>query len=512
MKLQEAKNIKLGTTSVSKIMLGTTQVWPKQDNDHLLYGEVADASQALPTISLNGTVNTPKLDAATNMFYLDTWSNAAPTSISFGNKENIKSIKKLKGLDTSKVTDMNRMFNGCSLLTSLDLSNFDTSKVTNTNNMFNGCSSLTSFDLSNFNTSKVTDMYAMFASCNSLTSLDLSNFDTSKVTDMSSMFGFCQSLTTLDLSNWDTSNVNSTPGMFAGCSSLTTLDLSNFNTSKVTNMNGAFQDCTSLKAVYITVESTLNKLTNNLTSQGDSYIPSTATIHYNGVDYKWQDNKWTKQSDDNAHVLYGEVVDTSQPLPTISLDNTVNTPKLDTSSNMFYLDNWSNAAPTSISFGNNIINIRSIKKLKGLDTSKVTNMYKMFEGCEQLRSVDLSNFDTSSVTNMKYMFHACFSLTTLDLSSFNISKVTNMYAMFAYCSSLTSLDLSNWDISNGTVKQYMFYACGSLKDVYITVESTLNKLTNNLTSANKNFIPQTATIHYNGVDYKWNGSAWAQQQ
>ena len=506
MKLQEAKYIKLGTTSVSKIMLGTTQVWPKQDNDHVLYGEVVDASQALPTISLDNTVNTPKLDSATNMFYLDSWSNAAPTRISFGNKENIKSIKKFN-IDTSNVTSMQNVFLSCSKLTQLDLSNFDTSNVTNMNTMFSGCSSLTSLDLSNFNTSNVTNMIGMFQNCSSLTSLDLSNFDISNVNDYDHMFYGCSSLTTLDLSSWDTSNVTNMNTMFSGCSSLTTLDLSNFNTSKVTNMNGAFQDCTSLKAVYITVESTLNKLTNNLTSQGDSYIPSTATIHYNGVDYKWQDNKWTKQSDDNAHVLYGEVVDTSQPLPTISLDNTVNTPKLDTSSNMFYLDTWSNAAPTSISF-DNIINIRSIKKLKGLDTSKITNMYKMFEWCEQLRSIDLSNFDTSSVTNMKYMFHACFSLTTLDLSSFNISKVTNMYAMFAYCSSLTSLDLSNWDISYGTVKQDMFYACGSLKDVYITVESTLNKLTNNLTSANKNFIPQTATIHYNDIDYKWQDNKW----
>ena len=119
MKLQEAKGIKLGSTSASKVMLGNTQVWPNQDNNHLLYGEVVDASQQLPTISLDSTVNTPTLDASTNMFYLDNWSNAAPTSITFNNKENIKTITKLKGLDTSKVTNMNYMFGDCSSLTSL---------------------------------------------------------------------------------------------------------------------------------------------------------------------------------------------------------------------------------------------------------------------------------------------------------------------------------------------------------------------------------------------------------
>ena len=239
-------------------------------NDHVLYGEVVDKAQALPTISLDRQENTPTFDELTNTFYLDSWSNAAPTSISFGNKGNIKTIKKLKELDTSKVTDMYSLFNGCSSLTSLDLSNFDTSNVTDMQYMFSGCSSLTSLDLSNFDTSKVTTMNRLFNDCSSLTSLDLSNFDTSNVTDMYWMFSSCRSLTTLDLSNFDTSNV--------------------------TDMNDMFSGCSSLKDVYITVEATLNKFTNNLSSKGDDYVPSSATIHYNGVDYKWTGSAWRPQN------------------------------------------------------------------------------------------------------------------------------------------------------------------------------------------------------------------------
>ena len=55
-------------------------------NSHVLYGEVVDPAQALPTISLNNTTNNTTLDELNNTFYLDTLSNAAPTSISFGNK------------------------------------------------------------------------------------------------------------------------------------------------------------------------------------------------------------------------------------------------------------------------------------------------------------------------------------------------------------------------------------------------------------------------------------------
>ena len=218
-------------------------------NDHVWYGEVVDPAQALPTISLNGTTNNTTLDELKNTFYLDSWSNAAPTSIEFGNKTNIKTIKKLKGLDTSNVTDMQYMFYNCS----------------------------------------------------SLTSLDLSNFDTSNVTNMNRMFGYCQSLTSLDLSSFNTSNVTDIGGMLNACSSLTSLDLSNFDTSNVTNVSEMFSNCISLKDVYITVEATLMKLTGNLTGNvyNSAFIPSNGgqcTIHYNSTDYKWQNNRWTPQS------------------------------------------------------------------------------------------------------------------------------------------------------------------------------------------------------------------------
>ena len=122
-----------------------------------------------------------------------------------------------KGSNTSNVTYMNYMFDGCYDLISLDVSSFDTSKVTTMDSMFQDCTSLKSLYLSNFNTSNVTNMNYMFYNCNSLTSLDLSNFNTSNVTEMASMFESCNSLTSLDLSGWVISDATDTSGMFNGC-------------------------------------------------------------------------------------------------------------------------------------------------------------------------------------------------------------------------------------------------------------------------------------------------------
>ena len=60
---------------------------------------------------------------------------------------------------------MSFMFDGCSLLKDLNLSNFNTNNVTEMSHMFDGCSSLNELNLNNFNTNKVTNMWYMFSRC-----------------------------------------------------------------------------------------------------------------------------------------------------------------------------------------------------------------------------------------------------------------------------------------------------------------------------------------------------------
>ena len=61
--------------------------------------------------------------------------------------------------------------------------------TTDTSYMFNSCSKLSTLNLSNFDTSSVINMSYMFNMCSNLTSLDLSSFDFTKVSSYSNMFG-----------------------------------------------------------------------------------------------------------------------------------------------------------------------------------------------------------------------------------------------------------------------------------------------------------------------------------
>ena len=55
------------------------------------------------------------------------------------------------------------------------------------------------------------------------------------------------------------------------------------------------------------------------------------------------------------------------------------------------------------------------------------------------------------------MFYNLENLANKDFSSFNTSKVTNMYTIFEQCYNLISADLTSFDTENVTNKSRMFY-------------------------------------------------------
>ncbi|WOG32690.1 BspA family leucine-rich repeat surface protein [Segatella copri] len=171
-----------------------------------------------------------------------------------GWKTHCKEITKVV-FDTSfanaKPTSCYQWFSLCENLTQIEgIENLNTENVTSMRDMFNGCSSLTSLDLTNFNTAKVTDMKLLFANCSALESLDLSMFNTENVTSMPSMFNGATNLKTLNVSNFNTEKVNNMGHMFANCPNLTSLDLSNFNTKGVEYVDNIFKNCSNLTTIY----------------------------------------------------------------------------------------------------------------------------------------------------------------------------------------------------------------------------------------------------------------------
>ena len=65
------------------------------------------------------------------------------------------------------------MFNECSSIEYINLTELKTSSVINMRRMFNGCKKLKNLDLHNFDTTYVTNMEEKFSECNSIKKLNL---------------------------------------------------------------------------------------------------------------------------------------------------------------------------------------------------------------------------------------------------------------------------------------------------------------------------------------------------
>ena len=169
-------------------------------------------------LSINlGEIDTSKITDMSKLFY----------------ESERKDFSGIETWDVSNVTDMAGMFmhsqfNG-------DLSNWDVSSVTDMSNMFED--SQFNGDISKWDVSSVTDMRRMFD--NSHFNGDLSNWDVSNVTDMGFMFRYSQF--NGDISKWDVSNVTDMNGMFDY--SQFNGDISNWNISDDTEIEGIFKNC-----------------------------------------------------------------------------------------------------------------------------------------------------------------------------------------------------------------------------------------------------------------------------
>ena len=148
------------------------------------------------------------------------FNDVRPTSCYFWFQgfSNLSTIEDIRYLNTDNVKTMQAMFDGCSKLTSLNLSNFNTANVEYMFYMFYGCSGLTSLDLSSFNTAKVTDMTWMFFNCQSLTTIYVSDgFITGEVSSSDGMFESCfvlEGATPWDITKTGIEMANYTSGYF----------------------------------------------------------------------------------------------------------------------------------------------------------------------------------------------------------------------------------------------------------------------------------------------------------
>lgn len=154
---------------------------------------------------------------------------------------------------------LNNLFDNLSNVTNIEgIEQLNTSKTTKMQRVFGGCSSLTSLDLTAWDVSHVVDIFSLFNGATNMQSLNVSNWDTSSMTKITYAFSTMSKLKKLDLSRWKVTPLNAAQGVFMGDSSLEGLDLSGFDMTKLEpsfitgyEMSRFFQNTNSLKSLKL---------------------------------------------------------------------------------------------------------------------------------------------------------------------------------------------------------------------------------------------------------------------
>ena len=447
----------------------------------------------------------------------------APVSTAywFTGASKLRSVS-LAGLDTSKTTCMDGMFQGCSSLESLDLSAMSTRRVASMTAFLGGCDSLAELSIgsefawvgndcyppagnwkqgstgTDYAESQIpankTDKYTRAKTAFAVYSADDQSLTFYKRLNVPAAGGVFEGKTTTGVyTGFETdtygssSNVpwsdyraivktvsvadtgvapKSTAYWFYYFPSVESFNLSKLDTSSVTSMYGMFMGCKALATLDV---SSFN--TSSVTDMGNMFYrcESLTTLDLTSFD--------TREVKDMNNMFYYSSALTALNVSSFETANVKNMNSMFCGCKALATLDVSSFDTSSITdMGNMFDYCRSLTSLdvSSFDTSNVVNMKYMFHGCGALTSLDVSAFNTANVKNMNSMFRDCYALASLDLSTLNTSSVTDMGNMFGGCGSLTSLDLSSFDTSKVTSMACMFYSCNALASLDLSSFDTTN--------------------------------------
>ena len=233
-----AGNIKLGSSNVSKIYSGSTQVWPTSACGECVGYCFEDQDELQDAVNLWTGTSAQRSEAISTYGQINTWCTGNVTEMNglFANKNNFNDD--ISDWDVSNVTNMNSMFEGSNgaepHLFNQDIGSWNVSNVTTMRRMFTGNFLQTNRfnkDISSWDVSNVTNMESMFRA-NTKFDQDISAkevtvggityiaWDVSSVIDMKYMFRNTSDFNQ-NISNWCVTNISSEPSAFSQNSPLT---------------------------------------------------------------------------------------------------------------------------------------------------------------------------------------------------------------------------------------------------------------------------------------------------
>ncbi|MGN0232471.1 MAG: BspA family leucine-rich repeat surface protein, partial [Muribaculaceae bacterium] len=304
------------------------------------------------------------------------------------------------------------------------------------------------------NTSNVTDMSNMFNGCSALTTIYCKDIWT--CAESTDMFKGCTSLkgaVAYDASKTDVTMANPVTGYF-------TCDIEAYAVEDGTTLTFYYDKLYGTRTGTVYGIGQKREDNNNYPAWAGSYFEYNDRITKVVFDASFKDYR---PSTTESWFYNCRKIETIERIDNLNTANVTNMGQLFSGCNALTSLDLSNFNTENVTDMNTMFyNCKALTSLdvSSFNTQNVTDMHWMFRDCSALTSLDLSNFITEKVTNMNFMFGYCYALTTLDISNFNTENVTDMNNMFYNCSALTTICCNDiWTCSSSS---NMFLGCSSL--------------------------------------------------
>ncbi len=364
------------------------------------------------------------------------------------------------------------MFAFTTQLTSIDLSSLSFVSAKDMGYMFHGCTNLKYVKFpENENADKIEILSDIFADCKNLISLDLSNFNFKNLKNLGYMFNGCINLVSLKLPQGEkATRIQYCKYMFSRCSKLTSIDLSYFSFVNVADLGSFFYDCSSLKTLILPQDEVATNIQDfSSMFQGCENLTS---INLSNIDFK--------NAKKLSYMFYGCTKLERITLPTSSIAN-----KVEEYQGMFlFCENLISVDLSNFSFINArdlsamflyCTNLETVILPKNEIAQNVEDISYMFGICFKLKSVDFSGISFANVKDISYFLSNCINLENLIMpSDEEINNIENVIYAFANCHKLVSLDLSKFNFEKVTNFSYLFFSCINLEDLKFSTRKINN--------------------------------------
>jgi surface protein len=398
---------------------------------------------------------------------ISSWGKLKMGAESFFNCSNVTMSGITDIPDLTGVTDLNRAFRGCTLITTVNkFADWNTSLVTNFREIFFGCTNFNQ-DVGALNVSSASNLDSFFMNCtnfNNAGSSSINNWNVSNVgTYGSSGQGIFAGCTKFNqpLGNWNVSNTSIFLNMFNGAVIFNNGFASGvanqlpWNTSSATNMTSMFQNCTAFNSNLGTGTTPWD--VSKVTTFSSMFAGAS---NFNNGDNSAPINDWSINTGSNVTMgnMFNNADAFNRAISNWNMTKVNNTAGMFANANIFNqsLFNWErpgstmgNVTDMNLMFASSSFN----QPIDNWNVSQVRSMNSMFNNATAFNQ-PLVSWNVGNVTNTAYMFFQAYAFNQ-PIGSWNVSNVTSMEAMFRGAN--FNQDISKWNVGKVTTFAQMFW-------------------------------------------------------